>query len=25
MELPLTAEAVFRALREKEGHPLEAD
>jgi CO/xanthine dehydrogenase Mo-binding subunit len=24
-ELPLTAEAVFRALREKAGHPLEAD
>ena len=25
MELPLTPEAIFRALREKAGHPLEAD
>ena len=25
MELPLTAEAVFRALREKDGRPLDAD
>jgi hypothetical protein len=23
MSLPLTAEAVYRALREKQGHPLE--